>query len=149
MAWSLKARRRVALVLAVLLPIGAVVLWRFPPTQTDWYPKCILYVQTGVYCPGCGTARCLHALSRGHLLQAMAYNVLTVAFLPFLFVWLARNAWAVIRGTDPPRGWISWRAGWVIVAIILGFTVLRNVPLYPFSLLAPHALDPAEAETQP
>jgi hypothetical protein len=149
MALSLKVRRRVALVLAVLLPIGAVVLWRFPPTQTDWYPKCILYVQTGIYCPGCGTARCLHALTRGQILQAMAYNVVTVAFLPVLFVWLARHVWALIRGTDPPGRWLSPRGCWLVVALILGFAVLRNVPYYPFTLLAPHSLDPDGAETRP
>ena len=92
MALSLKARRRVALLLVLLLPVAAVVLYSFPPTETAWYPKCVLYSRTGIHCPGCGTARCLHALSRGQILQAMAFNVLTVACVPFLAVCLTASA---------------------------------------------------------
>jgi hypothetical protein len=141
MALSLKVRRRVALVLAVVLPLGAVVLWRFEPTTTAWFPKCAMYTSTGLHCPGCGTARCLHALAHGHVLQAIAYNAVTVAFLPVLAIWLARQVWAVVRGTDPPpRRWLTPRGCWVVVALIIAFGVLRNVPVYPFTLLAPHEL---------
>lgn len=140
MALSLKARRRVALVLALLLPLAMVVLYRYPPSQTAWYPKCPTFTWLGIHCPGCGTARCLHALTRGDLLQALAYNPLTVACLPFLAVWLARHAWSLVRGGEAPRRWLSPAACWTIAAVFLVFFVLRNVPVYPLTLLAPHEM---------
>jgi hypothetical protein len=145
MVLSLKVRRRVALVLALVLPLAAVVLARFPPDRTPWYPKCPTYTGLGLHCAGCGTARCLHALFNGRLLQAMAYNVLTVACLPFLFVWLARHAWSVARGcATPPRQWLTPAACWAVVALFISFTVLRNIPVDPFALLAPHELSRTE-----
>lgn len=145
MLLSLKARRRIALAAALILPVGAAVLYRFPPAQTWWYPRCLLFVGTGWYCPGCGTARCLHALAHGDLAQALAYNAATVCFLPLLALWLARQAWAALRGEGPPRRLLPARFGWIAAGTLLAFGVLRNVPTYPLTLLAPHALEPSPA----
>jgi hypothetical protein len=146
---SLKTRRRVALILAVLLPLAAIVLHRFPPTQTKWYPRCRLYTHTKLHCPGCGTARCLHALTQGHLAQALAYNALTVAVLPFLAAWLVGQGWTALRGTAPPPNLLSPRACWAVVAVVIAFGVLRNVPVYPLTLLAPTTLPPPAGSAAP
>ena len=45
-------------------------------------PSCPLYAVSGLYCPGCGTLRCLHALTHGDLGAALGFNVLTVLAPP-------------------------------------------------------------------
>ena len=40
---------------------------------------------------------------------------------------------------DAPAGSFVFRnAGWLVAAVLLGFAVLRNIPVYPLTLLAPH-----------
>ena len=102
-------------------------------------PPCGWYELTHTYCPGCGTTRCLAALARGDVRQALAYNALTVVALPLLALWalaeFAPARWR-LRWRPPPQ-----RAAWLarfIVAAVIAFGVLRNVHVYPFTLLAPH-----------
>ena len=40
------------------------------PNQPGHYPTDPFLAITGLYCPGCGTLRALHALARGDLLTA-------------------------------------------------------------------------------
>ena len=49
------------------------------PNQPGNYPTCPWLALTGTFCPGCGTLRATHALSEGHLLEALQRNPLTVA----------------------------------------------------------------------
>ena len=75
-------RRRVmtaALVVAGVAVCG--VVYRFPPTEYSFYPRCYFNELTGLYCPGCGGTRCAYALLHGDLAQAAAYNLL-VGHLP-------------------------------------------------------------------
>ena len=45
--------------------VGAAILYLRDPTGNAFFPKCMVYSATGLYCPGCGTQRALH-----HLLHA-------------------------------------------------------------------------------
>jgi hypothetical protein len=85
----------------------------------------------------------------GHFLQALAYNPRTVLVLPFVAAWLARHAWTALRGAPPPGPLLSVRARWAFVAAVVAFGVLRNVPAFPFTLLAPHILTPPAASSGP
>jgi hypothetical protein len=137
-------RRRLSLVLglAVALLLGAMVfLYAHDPADGDGYPVCVFHELTGLHCPGCGTLRAIHQLLHGHLMAALRLNALSVCLLPVLLVVTARNEIAAWRGVTikwhRPR-WVpaGWR--WAIVILIIAFGVLRNVPAWPFSLLAPH-----------
>jgi hypothetical protein len=134
-------RRKGLLLAAALLPAAAVVLYAVPPTEGSLYPRCLYHSLTGWHCPGCGTARCLHALSHGDLLQAAAYNVLTVLLLPLLAAGLGRQGYATLTG----RRGRSWRLpAWsihLLLIVILAFWFLRNLDCLPFRLLAPHPLN--------
>src|SRR4051812_31409522 len=79
-------RWRIALVLfaAVAIPVGACIVYTFPPSQYPYYPRCIFYTLTGLHCAGCGATRCVGALVRGDIEQAFAYNPLFVIVLPFI-----------------------------------------------------------------
>jgi hypothetical protein len=101
-------------------------------------PVCPFLAITGLYCPGCGTLRCLHALLHGDLRTAAGSNVMTLLLLPVIVVaWFATGVAAL--GGRPvlvlarlPR-WV----GPAIVVATVAFWVLRNVPAAPLSSLAP------------
>jgi hypothetical protein len=82
----------------------------------------------------------VHALLHGDGQQAVAYNLLTVLAIPFLLVWAGRCEWAAVLGRPFHRRPLpSWFVRTVLVAVV-AFWVLRNIPFYPLTLLAPHAL---------
>ena len=115
----------------------AVVLHVADPSQAS-FPVCPFHAITGLYCPGCGTLRCLHALLHADLPAALDFNVLTVLFVPLIAVaWLSVGL-AVIGGRHPARAWSPPRwVGWASATAFALFWILRNIPAEPFSWLAP------------
>ena len=108
-----------AAIVAAVAVVSAILFF-VDPTDSSVYPMCLFHSLTGLHCPGCGTLRALHQLLHMNLADAF----------------LSR-AMVGIRGKSLPRvfvpaGWI-----WALLVIIIAFWFLRNVPLYPFSLLAP------------
>lgn len=122
-----RSRWRTAVaVLAATVAVGCVLFF-FDPSTTALYPRCLFHDLTGLWCPGCGTARALHQLLHGNVAAAFRFNALSMAMLPVA-------GYLVVRGdasTLKPR-WI-----WALLAAIVAFGVLRNIPIYPFTLLAP------------
>jgi len=122
------------------LPMGAMVLYSFSPEENAFYPKCMLYVVTGLHCPGCGGTRAVFALLQGEWEQALAYNGLFVLLLPWL-------GWLGVRITAAMAFDVRFRRGrWtdrifvgVAVAFVM-FGILRNIGYWPLSFLAPHKL---------
>lgn len=115
---------------------AALVLSRLDPfARNSGLPPCPVHALTGLYCPGCGSTRCLHALLHGDLPLALAMNPLLVISLPLLGL-MALNAagwrpvWLtpLMRQLARPRLWL-----WVLP----GYAVLRNLPWPPFTALAP------------
>ena len=107
------------------------------PEDSGLFPPCPFLALTGYHCPGCGTLRALHQLLNGHLFTAIDYNPLTVFFLPFLaYAFLAAVVGGIGGSKFPtvfiPAGWI-----WTLLVAVIAFGVLRNLPVSPFSLLAP------------
>jgi len=117
--------------------VALIALFAVDPRQSRWFPHCPFHALTGFYCPGCGTLRAIHELLHGRVLEALSLNPLTVAFVPFLGYWLVSRA--VCRLLARPRPTVFIPAFWIwgLFAVIVLFWVLRNIPLYPFSLLAP------------
>jgi hypothetical protein len=95
-------------------------------------PRCPLHQLTGLWCPGCGSQRALHALLHGHVGSAIGLNVLLTCALPLLVyayvAWVTR-AFAPATSTArlPPLAVpsIVVRA---LPAVVLAFAVVRNVP---------------------
>ena len=98
------------------------------PNQPGHYPVCPLYRFTGLYCPGCGGLRGAHAFIHGDFLAALRDNAAGVAaYLGLTVLW---TAWVIgaVRGRpvwrfEPSRAQL-WGAG----ALLLAFTVVRNLP---------------------
>ena len=96
-------------------------------------PACPFHTLTGWYCAGCGSTRLVHALLQGHLLAAFRANPLAFVFLPGIIVDLALLASA----STAPRVFGRLLTARVLLILILGYTILRNLPVIPFLWLAP------------
>ena len=122
-----------ALFLAILG--GALTLHAFDPAVSRFYPPCPFKALTGLDCPGCGTLRGLHGLSRGDLLAALDHNALMVLTLPFILYALVSFARETLTGRRLPTVFIP--GVWIrrILYLILAFWILRNLPFPPFSYL--------------
>ncbi len=113
---------------AVLAAV-ATVLFRFPPTQSAFYPQCPIYAALHLACPGCGGTRALAALLHGRLIEALHFNALVTLALPFALgyglVCYRRLLQAMVfRWPQPPPTAIHAAT----IATVL-FAILRNLPL--------------------
>lgn len=136
-------RRGVDRVRSVLAPLGvaAITLAAFAfvravdPNQPGHYPTCPFLFLTGLYCPGCGTLRAMHALGHADVVAAIGLNPLAVATLPFLVFWWARWTLRSWQGR-PVRTSLAHPAYlWVFLAAVIVYWVVRNLPFGRF--LAP------------
>lgn len=108
-------------------------------SPTRLLPRCSFQVLTGWHCPGCGNTRAAHALLNGDPIGAIRQNALFVTGFPFLLFWAVRSwmEWVYPHRVRPLP--FRWRPGftYTIVAVVVVFGVLRNIPLAPFTWLAP------------
>jgi len=124
--------------LAGAAAVAVVVLLRlFDPAASLLFPPCPLYYFTGLYCPGCGSLRAFHQLLQGNLWAAFAMNPLAMVALPFVLYGSASYARFQLQGRFLPRWFIPPGWIWTLGAVIVLYGVARNLPFYPFSLLAP------------
>jgi hypothetical protein len=108
-----------------------------PSSGASYFPSCPLRLLTGFYCPGCGTLRGLHQLLHGHLDKAFGFNPLMVLSLPFIgYAYLSYTMMA-LRGRGLPKFFVPPVLIKALFWVVVAFGVLRNIPVYPFSLLAP------------
>ncbi|KFN49210.1 DUF2752 domain-containing protein [Arenimonas composti] len=122
--------------LAVAGLAGALLLRQLDPnTPGGVLPPCPFFVITGIYCPGCGTTRALHALAHFDVAAALAMNPLLVLCMPLL-VWLLAD----MAGWRPAalvtlRTRVVDARPWAVV--VIAYAVMRNLPWAPFTWLAP------------
>ncbi len=116
--------------------LATVILWRVDPNQPgNPLPACPFSTLTGIYCPGCGSTRCLHALVHGDIPTALAMNPLLVLSLPVLALMsLSAAGWNPAwlapfrRVAGNPKLWLY---------LLSGYWIARNLPWPPFNWLAP------------
>jgi hypothetical protein len=107
--------------------LAAVVVFAFDPSRVSLFPPCPLHHYTGLWCPGCGTTRAMHQLLHGNVAAAFRYNPLAISLLPVIgYLGIRRE-----EQTMKPV-WI-----WTLLGVVVTFGILRNIPVYPFTLLAP------------
>ena len=123
--------------LALLGLAGLAVLYAVDPRNPGSYPICPFLGLTGCYCPGCGTLRALHRLMFGDVSGALGYNPLTVLSLPFVAYSFAAAALRAFDLPAPRPLFLRSRWIWALLAAILLFWALRNLPAGPLTALAP------------
>ncbi|WP_428955280.1 DUF2752 domain-containing protein [Streptomyces sp. cg35] len=129
------ALRRLAVPLGLLGAVAAAFAYvgTVDPNEPGHYPACPLLQATGVYCPGCGGLRSAHAIVHGDLGGALGANALAVAgYALFAVLW---TVWAVRAARGRPLGLGLGRVHlWTLGAVVLTFTVVRNLPVGGFLL---------------
>jgi hypothetical protein len=103
-----------------------------------FFPRCPFNTFTRLFCPGCGSQRAISALVHGQFLQAVGFNVLMVASLPLIFyAAIAEVLSAFTNFHLKQQVFYSPLFAKVLLVLVLAFGISRNIPLYPFTLLAP------------
>jgi hypothetical protein len=126
-------RRVEVAVIWVIVAGAATYLFLVDPARGVGYPTCPFRMLTGLQCPGCGSTRALHQLLHGHPLAAFELNPLLVIAVPFfVFVLLVFTQQAMFGGRKLDIA-IPAKYGWVLVALIVGFWIVRNTAFYPFT----------------
>ncbi len=130
---SIKKRIAVGIAAPLIVISGALFLY-----FVRLGPPCVISKLTGIYCPGCGAGRASVALLHGNFLAALDYNLFFTLFLPFVIYYLLKLYIKFVFAYDvlPFFKLKKWHAI-AIFAFIVVFTFLRNIPVYPFDILAP------------
>lgn len=122
----------------VLAGVAAVSLWK--PGTSAFLPPCPFHALLGLFCPGCGATRMLYHLVHGHLITSFRQNPLAFVLMPFVFVKLATGvlpakfqvSYDFLDRIVPPR-----HQPMVLLVVVIAFTILRNIPVWPACTLAP------------
>lgn len=116
-----------------LASLSAAVLLLFfhRPEGQFFFPRCSFHGLTGLHCPGCGGLRAAHHLLHGEFSAALRSNALLVVGL------LAVPTWWLWRRRQPAPRTLGVRAIWWLFAVVMLFTIARNLPWLPFHWLAP------------
>ena len=113
-----------------------ILIRRYNPTKTSWVLPCPFHGLTGLNCPGCGATRGMHALLNGDVITGLHYNVLLVIFVPLTIYGFFALLSIVCRGRSLPLPKHTTQLAWILLVIMLIFGIVRNLPFYPFNLLA-------------
>lgn len=106
-----------------------------PNAVNSIFPPCLFHTFSGLYCPGCGATRALHAILHGDLALAWTMNPLLVLALPTVLALTVQQLRPVPNTWDLAFRKIGNARFWAILVIV--FSVLRNIPTAPFTWLAP------------
>ena len=109
----------------------AAVVFFFNPATHPFYPVCQFHRLTGLNCPGCGMTRALYTLLHGNIFAALRDNalfVLTLGALAMRGAWFGWNKFCGLAAGE----FFPVKFLWPLLAVALGFTVLRNLPGFTF-----------------
>ena len=116
---------------------ASAVIAAYDPTTAGFFPVCPLYQLTGFACPGCGLTRGFHALFHGDIPTALDFNALLPVWAVVIgYVWVSLLVYALC-GKGLPMWPTHPKFLWAFFIALFVFGVLRNIPVYPLSILFP------------
>ena len=119
------------------IAVGSAFTAYFDPTTQHFFPVCPMYAVTGFACPGCGLTRGFHALFHSDFATAMHFNALIPVWAGIFAYVFVSMILLVARGRGLPMWPTKPRILLTFMIVLLVFGVLRNLPVYPFTLLFP------------
>jgi hypothetical protein len=140
MEWNIKLLddKKIKFSLILCLIIGSILyLYFLQQVESKFILYCPFHLLTGLYCPGCGSLRGLHSILNGNFLAALHYNALMVFSLPFIVYSFIIYSYKEISGKELKRIFVKPVFIWLLLVLVLLFWIIRNIPVYPFTVLAP------------
>lgn len=115
----------------------AALFFVLDPAKHEIFPRCLFNSLAGYYCPGCGSQRAVHSLFHLDFAGVVSQNFLFIpAFLLILYHCLHPVLNRQLHWKLPNIFYFK-NTPWIIFGVVIAFWVLRNLPFYPFSVLAP------------
>jgi hypothetical protein len=126
----------------VVLVLAVIFVYGVDPSSNPFTPGCSFYRITGLYCPTCGMTRAAHHALHGRFRKAFSLNVLWPAIILLLGSSLGVWFFWLVTGKNPfhrlNRILKHYPAiTWLILVPLFAFWIFRNIPVFPFSWLAP------------
>lgn len=121
---------------ALVVTVLAVFLYRHGPHGFALYPGCLFRKFTGLDCPGCGMTRATYAAMHGRIGEAFRFNPVGMVIFPLAVLGISIELIGWIRGR-PRSLQVGAKGAWGLAFLVIAFWFLRNIPFYPFTLLAP------------
>ena len=127
---------------SVIVIMACIIVYRVDPSKVPITPPCSLRYFTGLYCPGCGMTRALHSALNLRFADAFSYNLLW----PFILIFIAASFYMwfsfLITGKNPFTPFNEFfkkhsMVAYTVVIVLFAFWIFRNIPIYPFIMLAP------------
>ena len=125
-------------IIAATVSLLALLYFFIDARHSQFFPACPFFTLTGLFCPGCGSQRAASSLLHGDLFDAANYNALLVVSTPLILYSAFISVSNIFRST-PVVQKIFYSPLFVkaFLVVVVLFGVLRNVPVYPFTMLAP------------
>jgi hypothetical protein len=122
----------------VFLILALILVYIFiNPSEVDFLPKCPFYLATGFYCAGCGSQRATHQLLNLNFNGVIQQNI----FYVFVLILVAYHLMITIINKIFKKKIYNLlyhpKVPMLFLVVIILFWVMRNIPVYPFNLLAP------------
>jgi hypothetical protein len=96
-----------------------------PHRPDSFFPLCPFRLLTGWSCPACGGLRMIHDVLHGDLAAAVNDNVLLLVGIPMLVGW-------ILLRRHQGRWPLTLPVGAAVVITLLAWTVVRNLPGFPW-----------------
>ncbi|MBX2828712.1 MAG: DUF2752 domain-containing protein [Flavobacteriaceae bacterium] len=96
-----------------------------------------MHATTGIYCPGCGSQRALHSLLHLDFKSVVSYNFMFIPALGLVVYNLGVKGYNHFYKKSVPNVIYSSNFTRIVLITVILFWVLRNLPFYPFNILAP------------
>lgn len=126
------------IILGGLAFFGILALYiLFNPSEIALFPKCPLYSNLGIYCPGCGSQRAVHQLLNGNIINGFRHNYLILLLIAVLVYETYIYFINTVFKKDKSNLLHNSKVTFGILFLVVSFWILRNIDYYPFTELAP------------
>ncbi len=131
-------KRAIHFVLLTIIAGLALLFYLLDPAENQLFPKCIFHSVTGYHCPGCGSQRAIHSLLHFDLAGVVSNNFLFIPAMLLIVYHYAHPLLNKLLHWKLPNILYRKITPLIILGLIILFWILRNLPFYPFTILAPN-----------
>lgn len=135
-------RNRIIIKLCSILLLGGAFIYYFflnnPSDKGTVFLRCPSKLLFGINCPGCGSQRAIHHLLHFEFTEAIQFNALLVITFPLLLyitlIWLYN---IIFEKEIRIKLFYNNKFVWALFCLIIIYGIIRNINIYPFTLITP------------